>query len=636
MADSPTTVALNIGSQRISVAVFETSKQGDLILKGYENETIVADPAFEASREIQIRVAIKDIVERLNIAKLKVRYAISAQAAFMRFVKLPPIQDDNIEQLVTFEARQHVPFPLNEVVWDYELIEGSKEKEVVIVAIKSDALEEINEMVNASGLSTAEVDVAPMALYNAYRSAYGVTDEPILIVDIGAKTSSLLYVEGKRFFTRSVQIGGASISSAIAKEYHVSFGEAEHQKIHNGLVALSGGHTQSLDESMAALAMVIRNALTRLTSDITRTTNYYRSQHNGSAPKKVLLAGGGANLPYTLEFLEEKLGIPVEFFNPLSNLAISKDVDPDILQQEAHTMGELIGLGLRGIGKSSINIDLVPSAVEQIRDADRRKPFLIAAAAILVAGFALWAVLNQVSASNADDKARTITEVQGGLSPHAKKITSLLDEEEDLNKVATAYTDIQEDHTYWFDVLSELREAFASDSVWLIELSPVYGYDPIASQDPAAQVKKPQHVIPANFANVQVGSGSSITNPPVVVDPKEKPQNDKKKENAKNKKRVAPPEVVANAIMIRGYWRENPRSQGAVSDLLKNLRENSSVFKFSWPDPNAKQSKKKNEKSKEIPLSDEMLLKPSAAGAEDDLGYPFELTLPLAKPVAIK
>ena len=631
MADSPTTVALNIGSERISVAVFETSKQGDLILKGYESETIVADPAFEASREIQIRISLKEIVERLNIAKLKVRYAISAQAAFMRFVKLPPIQDDNIEKLVTFEARQHVPFPLNEVVWDYELIEGTAEKEAIIVAIKSDALEEINDTVNSSGLATAEVDVAPMALYNAYLSSYGVTDEPILILDIGAKTSSLLYVEGKRFFTRSVQIGGASITAAIAKEYQVSFGEAEHQKIHNGLVALGGGHTQSMDESVAALAMVIRNALTRLTSDIARTTNYYRSQHNGNAPKKILLAGGGANLPYTLEFLQEKLGIPVEFFNPLSNLTITKDVDPEILQQQAHMMGELIGLGLRGIGKSSINIDLVPSAVEQIRDANRRKPFLIAAAAMLVIGFSVWAVSMQLSALEASDKLRTMTEVKDNLAPDSAKIAILLKKEESLNKVAKAYTDIQDEQIYWFDLLSEVREAFASDSVWLTELSPVYGFDPNPPQDPAAKVIEPQPVIPSNFANNLLSVDSLITDPPTAS--QENPN--KKPKNSRNKKQVTAPEVVANAIVIRGFWRENPRSQNVVSDLLKNLRENSTVFKFTVSDPNHKPNKKKD-KTKEIVLSDEQLLKPSASGGEDDLGFPFELILPLAKPVAVK
>lgn len=632
MADSPTTVAVNIGSQRISVAVFETSKQGDLILKGYSAETIVADPAFEASREIQIQVALKDIVERLNISKSKVRYAIPAQAAFMRFVKLPPIQDDNIEQLVTFEARQHVPSPLNEVVWDYELIEGAKEKEAVIVAIKSDELESINDLVNAAGLITAEVDVAPMALYNSYRSAYGVSDDAVLIVDIGAKTSSLLYVEGKRFFTRSVQIGGTSVSSAIAKEYRVPFAEAEHQKIHNGIVALGGGHTDSLDEAIAAMAMVIRNALTRLTSDISRTTNYYRSQHNGSAPKKILLAGGGANLPYTLEFLEEKLGVPVEFYNPLTNLTIGQDVDPVVLQQEAHMMGELVGLGMRGIGKSSINIDLVPAAVEQVRDADRRKPYLIAAAAVLVTGFGLWALFSQLGAAGAADEARTMTEVKDELAPHAKKITTLLKKEESLNEVATAYTDIQDDHTQWFNLIGEIREAFASEYVWLTEMTPVYGYNPLPPKDAATPPPAAQPAIPRNFANNSSAAASLITTPPV-----------EETGNA-NQKNKPEPKYLANAIIVRGYWRANPHNQNVVSDLLKNLREKSTVFKFTWAEEKRNSNNNKKSKgnagsssrSKEVPLSDEMLLKPAASGGEDDLGFPFELILPLAEPLAVK
>jgi type IV pilus assembly protein PilM len=311
MADTQTTVALNIGSQRISAAVFETSKKGSLILKGYESENITADPGFEASRESQIRRALEDIAGKLGISKSKVRYAISGQTVFMRFVKLPPLQDDNIEQLVTFEAQQHVPFPIDEVVWDYELIQGGENTEVVIVAIKKDILEDINDMVNRAGLATAEVDVAPMALYNSFRAAYGTPEESTLIIDVGAKTTNLLYVEGEKFFTRSVAVGGAAVTSAIAKEYDVSFSDAEHQKVTNGLVALGGGHTEGLDESIAALAMVIRNALTRLPAQIAQTTNYFRSQHGGSAPQKVLLAGGGANLPYTLEFFSEKLNLPV-------------------------------------------------------------------------------------------------------------------------------------------------------------------------------------------------------------------------------------------------------------------------------------------------------------------------------------
>jgi type IV pilus assembly protein PilM len=619
MADTQTTVALNIGSQRISMAVFEVSKSGGLVLKGYDSESIVADPSMEASRVAQARVAIADLTQRLKVGKTKTRYAISGQSVFTRFVKLPPLQDDNIEQLVTFEAQQHVPFPLQEVVWDYELIEGAADKEVVIVAIKSDALDEINAAVNDSGLGTAEVDVAPMALYNAFRSTYGHPEEPILIIDIGAKTSNLLYVEGKRFFTRSVAIGGAAITAAIAKEYNISFIEAEHQKVANGLVALGGGHTEQMDEAVAALAMVIRNALSRLPAEISRTTNYYRSQHGGSAPRRVLLAGGGANLPYTLEFFQEKLNLPVEYLNPVRNVAIGKGVDASVIQREGHLMGELVGLGLRGIGKSEINIDLVPVVVEQSRAADRRKPFFIAAAAVLVAGMAAWAVTQNVSASGAEDKARTMKEQRDALQPVKTQIEGLLKKENELRNIANAFTRIESDQAFWMDLLSELRGAFASDAVWLIDFEPIHGYNPSLAlgPKPATRTQNGKPIVKPEFFNTNFGVSS-------LAEIQMAPPNQPNRPGAG--KPAQAQQVTANAVRIKGFWRENPKSQNAVSDLLKNLRENSKHFRFTT----------KDDKGAEKVLSDEQILEITVTGAPGELGLPFEITLPLKREIPVK
>jgi len=618
MADTQTSVALNIGSQRISMAVFEVSKNGGLILKAYDSESIVADPSMDASRIAQTRVAISDLAARLKVGKIKVRYAISGQAVFTRFVKLPPLQDDNIEQLVTFEAQQHVPFPLQEVVWDYELIEGASEKEAAIVAIKSDALDEINGAVNDCGLATAEVDVAPMALYNAFRSTYGHPEEPVLLIDIGAKTSNLLYIEGKRFFTRSIAIGGTAVTAAIAKEYNVSFSDAEHQKISNGLVALGGGHTEQLDEAVAALAMVIRNALSRLPAEIARTTNYYRSQHGGSAPRRILLAGGGANLPYTLEFFQEKLNLPVEYFNPVRNLAVGKGMDPAIIQREGHLMGELIGLGLRGIGKSEINIDLVPAVVEQARAADRRKPFLIAAAATLLAGMGAWAAYQNIAANSAQDLTRTMAEQRDSLAPLKSQIDGLLKKEAALRQIAGAYTGIESDHAFWMDLLGDLRGAFASDAVWLTDFEPIHGYDPLKPQTPAPGTgQRAQNGRPAvkqDFANTRYGI-SSLADIRV-----EAPQ-------AQGGKQAPPPAAAtANAVRIKGFWRENPRSQNVVSILLSKLREKSTGFRFTVKGPNGA----------DVVLSDEQILDITVTGKPGELGLPFEITLPLARQVAIK
>lgn len=624
MADNQTTVALNIGSQRIGMAVFETSKNGSLILKSYDTETIVADPAMEAAKASQTRIAIADLAQRLKVGKTKARYAISGQSVFTRFVKLPPLQDDNIEQLVTFEAQQHVPFPLAEVVWDYELIEGADEKEVVIVAIKADALDEINTSVNDSGLGTSEVDVAPMALYNAFRATYGNPDEPILLIDIGAKTSNLLYIEGRRFFTRSIAIGGGAVTAAIAKEYGISFMDAEHQKISNGLVALGGGHTEQLDETVAALAMVIRNALTRLPAEIARTTNYYRSQHGGSAPRRILLAGGGANLPYTLEFFQEKLNLPVEYFNPVRNVTVGKGVDAAVVQREGHLMGELVGLGLRSVGKAAISIDLVPQVVEQARAADKRKPFLIGAAAILLGGFAAWAVFQNLAASKAAEETTRMSDARDKLSPIKNDISALLKREESLRKIATAYTDSESAHAFWMDLLAEVRGAFASNAVWVTDIEPLTGYDPLAESEKAApgkagaKVKSGKSLIKPEFAATAYGQSSMLEVRADDPEPGKKP--------ARGAKPVEASATTANAVRIRGYWRETPKGQNVVSELLKNLREKSFLFQF----------KIKDAKGVETVLPDNKILDITVTGAPGELGLPFEITLPLAHEVVIK
>ncbi len=618
MADNQTTVALNIGSQRIGMAVFEASKNGSLVLKAYDSTSIVADPAMDAAKISQTRVAIADLAQKLKVGKTKARYAISGQAVFTRFVKLPPLQEDNIEQLVTFEAQQHVPFPLTDVVWDYELIQGAAEKEVVIVAIKSDALDEINSAVNDSGLGTSEVDVAPMAIYNAFRATYGTPEEPILLIDIGAKTSNLLYIEGSRFFTRSIAIGGSAVTAAVAKEYGVTFQEAEHQKIANGLVALGGGHTEQMDEAVAALAMVIRNALTRLPAEISRTTNYYRAQHGGSAPRRVLLAGGGANLPYTLEFFQEKLNLPVEYFNPVRNVAIGKGVDAAVVQREGHLMGELVGLGLRAIGKSTINIDLVPGVVEQARAADKRKPFLIGAAAVFLLGMAAWTGLQAAAGSKAEERAKAMGETKENLSPLKSAVDSLLKKEDSLRQVATEFTSAEADHIFWMDTIAEVRGAFANDAVWLTELDPLAGYDPQAPRakgEGAAQ--NGRSVVKPDFATAAYGSPglADIKVEAAPTGPGKKPA-------------AGSSEPTANAVRIKGFWRSNPKSQTIVSDLLKSLREKSTAFSF----------KVKDAKGAEVVLKDEQVIITIAAsaGKPEDLGFAFELVLPLSREIRIK
>lgn len=616
MADTQSSIALNIGSQRVSMAVFEPSKSGGVVLKAYDSETLLADPATEASRPAQIGFAIGQLTQRLKAGRSKVRYAISGQSVFTRFVKLPPLDDDNIEQLVTFEAQQHVPFPLDEVVWDYEILESAGEKEVLIVAIKGEALDELNESVTSTGLTTTEVDVAPMALYNAFRAAYPGVNEPVLLIDIGAKATDLLYIEGKRFFTRSVNRGGVSITSAIAKEYGIPFAEAEAHKTQTGLVALGGGHTEQLDETTAALATTIRNALGQLPAEISRTTNYYRSQHGGNAPKRIVLAGGGANLPYTKEFFEEKLHLPVEYFNPVSAISVGKGVDTDKLGREAHLMGELIGLGLRGAGKSSINIDLVPTKVQAARTADKQKPFFIGAAALFLAGIAAWGVMNTIAAGKAEKEKESLAEQEAELKRSADPIKRQLKKQADLAALAGQYTKAEDERTFWLDALQELRAGLASDAVWITDFEPLHNYDPFGGP------KSGKSVVRGEFASA--GYGTSGLEAIKVDVPLVRGRPDPK---------APEPVATANAIRIKGFWRANDRNSNVVLDLLKRLRDTPEHFSFTGY-PVDEQGKKAKEP---VELQEKELVKELQADpAEEDFAAPFELVIPLSREVPIK
>jgi len=446
-------------------------------------------------------------------------------------------------------------------------------------------------VVAETGLGTRLVDCAPIALYNAFRYNYQGLEESVLLLDIGAKTSNLIYADGAKFFTRSVSIGGSNLTSAVAKEYNVSFAEAENSKLTSGLVTLGGGHAGQLDEATAALGTVIRNALTRLTAEIQRTNTLFRSQQGGNAPTKVLLAGGSANLPYLREFLEEKLSLPVETFNPLQRISVGKGVDVDVLGREAHQLGELVGLGLSASENAEVGIDLVPDAVQAQRDITRRKPALIIAAGLFLAGLAAWTGFQAKSVSDAKSYLADLAEDKAELQQPARKIEKLLKDEEKSYQLIKAYSAAEQSRLTLVDVWNDLSTHFVSEKVWItdLEFRTNYSLEGDASSDP---------IMDESFATASYGSS-------VLQADKE----------------------MADSVIIRGFHLDK---NSEVSDILKRLRT-SEILRF-------KSKEGKGRKMKEVDIPNSQIIKFNMAGPNEDNGdfaAPFELLIPLAKPIKL-
>jgi type IV pilus assembly protein PilM len=240
---------------------------------------------------------------------------------------------------------------------------------------------------------------------------------------------------------------------------------------------------------------------------------------------------------------------------------------------------------------------------------------------------AIWAAYQNIAASKAREQAENMIETRDQLAPLKQDIDSLLKKEAALRQIANGYTNAEADHAFWMDTLAELRGAFASDAVWLTDLVPIHGFDPAKALDPALDPKRTQNgqpVVKPEFFAAQYGS-SALTNIKV-----EQP------EPQRGRRPAAPSptsEPTANAIRINGFWRENPKSQNVVSELLKRLRDKSVAFKFSIPDP-------KDPKRSIVIVDDQNIGKfmsiTSVSAQSGDLAQPFEITLPLAREVAIK
>src|SRR5712671_331905 len=374
MAAPTRIISLNLGSQTIGLGQFMTLPNGGLVLQDYRLRDILTDASAEGMRYGQVASALRDLLDELQIKFGHVNYAVPGQSVFARFVKLPAVEEEKIERIIAFEAQQNVPFPINEVVWDYQLVGGGADEQiqVVLVAIKSDLLDEINSAVEETGLRTAIVDVATMALYNAFRYNYADLGGCTLLVDIGARTTNLLFIEPQRIFSRSIPVGGSSITVAIAKEFNEPFAAAEFRKKRDGFVSLGGAYAEPANPEVARVSKLMRSTMTRLHAEVMRSISHYRAQQQGSAPERVFLCGGSASTPYMREFFREKLQVPIEFFNPLRNVTVSHSAPVNELTHSAHLLGELVGLALRSVSACPMELNLRSAIVLRRQELEKR------------------------------------------------------------------------------------------------------------------------------------------------------------------------------------------------------------------------------------------------------------------------
>jgi type IV pilus assembly protein PilM len=582
MAAPARLVTLNIGSQTIGLAEFRVI-HGRLVLLNYRFRETPLDPATGQRRDAHDALhetagVLRELMREMHIHLADVNYAVAAQSVFARFVKLPALDAQKVDKIIAFEAQQNVPFPMDQVVWDYQLVGGGmgEQIQVVIVAIKRDLLEEINNAVEETGLRTRILDMASMGLYNAFCYNYTDLKGCSLLVDIGARTTNVLFIESGRIFSRSLPIGSSAITAAIAKEFGESFAAAETRKNRDAFVAL-GGAAEPADPNIGQLSKIVRTTMTRLHAELMRSITHYRAQQQGDRPVRIFLCGGGAGMPNMREFFHEKFELPVEFFNPLRNVSVAEST-PDTTRS-AHLLGELVGLALRSVAVCPMKINLLPASVVRRQELEKRRPFFIAAAACILLALLGWSAYYTRAAQVAQQTAQTMRQKNDSMHGAEAQLDKLKKQITALDNIATPLITAVNDRNFWPQILEDLNARLPEADIWITELAATSGGKLLGAPE-----KRAGETAPAPTPGSPAKGGATAGK-------------------------------VIDGIMVRGLYLYNPKQQEIVVDYLRNLAK-SPFFVID-------------------PKTPERTIKSNSVPNDMEWAFPYELQLTLKKPVKL-
>ena len=350
-----------------------------------EYPKILSQP--DADPEQLVREALETFLERNELKGCKVAIAVPGQAGLVKFIKLPPVEKKRIPDIVKFEARQQIPFALEEVVWTYQQIGADESEgdddftmaEVGLFAMKRDQINRAILPFKIAGIEVDIVQMSPIALYNFLtfdRIKGSESKDSIVLLDIGADNTDLIITDGTRIWQRNVPIGGNHFTRALTKELKLTFAKAEH---------LKRNATKAPDPRSIFTAM--RGVFNDFSSEINRSIGFYSSVNRGAKISKIIGLGNGFKLPGLQKFLQQNLSQEIEKLDTFEKLEGDEVKGQPVFQDNLPSFAVCYGLALQGLRKSALGTNLLPPEIEQVRLIRAKKPWALAASALMMLGF---------------------------------------------------------------------------------------------------------------------------------------------------------------------------------------------------------------------------------------------------------
>ena len=348
-----THVGIDIGSQSVKLVELKKNRSNATLLQA--QQMLLADlPFYNPTGQISLEV-VRWMINRYKIRDAFLTVSFPMDYIYSKYIQLPSTAEDKVQQMIPFEARQQIPFSLDEVYWDaYTLGKdmAANETHVALHAMKRKSIELFMGELLKSDVHVNTIDVDAMALYNAM--AFNDQAKEAVLVDVGVNHTNVIVVDQYSCWTRNLPIGGHSFTAALTKDLGLTVEEAEKFKREVGLTAEVQDYRKS---------EVLQRAIQNLIKEVQRTMSYYRSLSKNVAMHQLYLSGPSVKIKGFTQLFAENFNIDVAYFDPFRNVQLGRKVDLQEVEEFRTHYACAVGLALRNMTFCKVRVNLLPQSV---------------------------------------------------------------------------------------------------------------------------------------------------------------------------------------------------------------------------------------------------------------------------------
>jgi type IV pilus assembly protein PilM len=345
-------VGLDIGSSHVKLLQLENDRSSSkwrLITFGMSElppEAIVDGSVMNTNVIVD---AINELLAQHRVKTKQVIASVSGNAVIIKRINLPMMTLDELEESIQWEAEQYIPFDINDVNIDVQILEGASDDpgqmEVLLVAARKDLVNEYMSLIQQAGLRPVVMDVDSFAVANMFEMNYGSVDGAVALINIGASNVNIHVLrDGVSAFTRDIGMGGRQFTEEIQRTLNISYEEAEAMKV-------GGDDSDATSMVPQEIEQVLSTVGESLASEIQRSLDFYLSTTAGGGLSQVFLSGGAARTPGLARAISQQTGLPVEIVDPFRAIEIDqRTFNPGYLRDIAPQAAVAVGLAIRRLG----------------------------------------------------------------------------------------------------------------------------------------------------------------------------------------------------------------------------------------------------------------------------------------------